>query len=320
MYAFPPKETDIINEASEESEIGLENLKRIREDIDLESICCPSNRIASGAHCIIYRVENEDTVIRKSSGSPHNLYDSQDICKRYRLLVKNAPAIEQKLLESLDHPNIIKPIGICLYKDEYYQSLPYYTPISEWILNKTITKNHILKWTWQLFSVLNYLEENQIIHRDIRINNLLITEDEDIILIDFNCAVKVTNTNPRERLGGVEILFDYNNAYEWAPELRDVNLPLDFNADLYMAILSILLLLPNSILKLWNSSDNSTFIIDSFDSFTFGEETFGEAFPELYHLFVKGFHANPLERISSKQAFFEMNQIIANSNKKSAKK
>ena len=174
MYLFPGEEIEISEEKREEIQIiGLENLNVIDEEIDFERVCSLRNQIARGTHCGIYHVENENRVFRKAEISNWR-YHTEDSFIKYHIVSKNFLAIEQKLLESLDHPNIIKPIGICSHNDEYYQILPYYTPISTWITNNQITKNHIVKWTWQLFSVLNYLEENQIIHRDIRTSNLLL--------------------------------------------------------------------------------------------------------------------------------------------------
>ena len=48
----------------------------------------------------------------------------------------------------------------------------------------------------QLLEVLIYLEENQIIHRDIKLQNLILADDFDdvsIKLIDFGLAVKISN-------------------------------------------------------------------------------------------------------------------------------
>lgn len=304
----------IPTEGEEIETLSLRNLNIIDEDINFSNIFCTKNEISQGSHCIVYRLGNEQRVFRKAIAHMLENFDGS---------VNNFLLKEQILLESLDHPNIIKPIGICCHKGEYYQILPYYTPICDWILKNQLTKNHILKWTWQLFSVINYLHENLIIHRDIRTCNLLLNEEENIILIDFNCAQRVINTNPNERLGDLYTFFDYVDAYEWAPELRNHKLTLDFNSDLYMSILSILLLLQNSLVEINENIDYSQrtqFIVESFDYFTFDGYSFEEAFPELLELFERGFHSDPQQRISSKQAFLEMNQIITNQNKKSAKK
>ena len=301
----------------------LENLTLLNLDIDFDAIRTFENKIGRGSYCVIYRLKNDSKVFRHAHyQSGYYLTDSES--ERLDRVAKNVIVKEHLLLQALDHPNIIKPIGLCYENEEFYQILPYYDSFPIWLKKNKLTKEIFLKWTWQLFSVLNYFEDNLLVHRDIRNCNLLVSEDDDIIVIDFNVARKVAvdNQNPMERLGGINTIVGYS-AYEWAPELKNRDLPLDFNADLYMAIISLLSILKNDLhtqfLRM-NHTDRNFFTVTSSNQFFFGESTFEEAFPQLFDLFESGLNPDPLERISSKQAFLEIDGIIARKYKKSAKK
>lgn len=296
----------------------IEYLREFNEDIDLKALCKPENVIGRGAFCIVYKGWNEEIIIRMAEYDFTRSYIDISIGReKYENDARMFLIEEEKLLETLDHPNIIKPIGICCQYNQYYQILPRYTKISTWKTNNQLTKELILKWTWQLFSVVSYLQEEHVIHKDIRLDNLLINENDDIILIDFNIARKVNSTDPLLRLNQGGIVSQYKYVpFEWAPELKNVDLPLDFNADLYMAILSILMILHND----YDHAKLDIFHITHLDQFNFGNCSFNEAFPELVDLFGIGLEEDPLKRISSKQAFLEIEKIIASKFKKSAKK
>ena len=58
----------------------------------------------------------------------------------------------------------------------------------------------------QLFSGINCLHENFICHRDLKPNNVIVTEDlSDLKIIDFNASVSLNNRNyTRGRIGEIE--------------------------------------------------------------------------------------------------------------------
>ncbi|XP_065885174.1 uncharacterized protein [Dysidea avara] len=52
--------------------------------------------------------------------------------------------------------------------------------------------NSVLKWFTQLLSALAYLESCHIVHRDLKLKNILLSKDDNLKLYDFGSAIKLT--------------------------------------------------------------------------------------------------------------------------------
>ena len=83
---------------------------------------------------------------------------------------------EIELLKKLDHPNIIKLYDLYMYKGFYYVVTEYCKGGS--VLNiakviKTITTRDVLVIMKQLMSAVAYLHENRIVHRDVKLENIV---------------------------------------------------------------------------------------------------------------------------------------------------
>ncbi|OMJ85159.1 hypothetical protein SteCoe_13549 [Stentor coeruleus] len=104
--------------------------------------------------------------------------------------------IEVEILKSLDHPNILK-----VY--EYFEDEGKYYIVMEFCRHgdlfdrlqkvKKFSEPTAAKIIKQIFSALNYLHGQKIIHRDIKLENVLVSELEEngemkVKLIDFNIA------------------------------------------------------------------------------------------------------------------------------------
>jgi tRNA A-37 threonylcarbamoyl transferase component Bud32 len=113
---------------------------------------------------------------------------------------------EVEIMQRVEHKNIVllneviqtsKQIliimeyikGISL-REYYNKEIKYQKNISP---NKLILLKKIFK---QIFSAMNYLHKNHIAHRDIKLENILLTKDEEIKIIDFGFGMY----NPEERL------------------------------------------------------------------------------------------------------------------------
>lgn len=94
----------------------------------------------------------------------------------------------------LSHPNVVKVTGWTKSDDFLYIAFEY---MSEGSLGKAI-RNHgtipeelVAKYVEQILKGLQYLHEKNLMHRDIKGDNILISEEGRVCLADFGLAVKM---------------------------------------------------------------------------------------------------------------------------------
>ncbi|CAG9329412.1 unnamed protein product [Blepharisma stoltei] len=135
---------------------------------------------------------------------------------------------EIKVIRKLSHPNIIKihdvyecPNHICLILD-YVEHDNLFARISP---KKRFDEKTVTRLARELLSVLDYLSSLNIIHRDIKLENILMTSEDndyDFKLADFGVAAEL-NENSLIRCGSPGYI---------APEILR-KLPYDFKADIF---------------------------------------------------------------------------------------
>lgn len=104
---------------------------------------------------------------------------------------------EAQSAASLTHPNIVSIYDVCNEDNLYYI-------VMELIQGKTlkdiITEDGVLSWKWsvniaiQIASALETAHKHNIIHRDIKPHNIIITEDGMAKVTDFGIAKAVSNS------------------------------------------------------------------------------------------------------------------------------
>lgn len=100
-------------------------------------------------------------------------------------------AREIKLLQVLRHPNIVKLSEIVVSKDEIYMALDYIEhDLAGLLLNPSliITPGNSKSIIKQSLSALSYLHGQNVLHRDIKGSNILVTADGTVKLADFGLA------------------------------------------------------------------------------------------------------------------------------------
>lgn len=107
---------------------------------------------------------------------------------------------EIKILFKLSHPNIVRIYNYYLYPQHYFGYLQM-----EYIEGTTIDKysptffdkdwNEIFN---EIISAFCYLEEKKILHRDIRASNIMITNNQEIKIIDFGFGKNYKNLQEEE--------------------------------------------------------------------------------------------------------------------------
>ena len=120
--------------------------------------------------------------------------------------VLEAAVGEYETLSKLQHPHIISVYGFHLQPETKQtamlmesvqgQSLNEFL-LKEWVFTGTVhTETEVKSIAWQLFSVLRYLEEQCIVHRDLNPANILYTAEGQVVLIDFQTACSLRVTQP----------------------------------------------------------------------------------------------------------------------------
>jgi serine/threonine protein kinase len=105
---------------------------------------------------------------------------------------------EMELLKRIDHPGFPK-----FNKAGFYKGIPFYTMehidgknFEQLIFHedKQYSEKDAFAVAEKLLLLINYLHSNQIIHRDIRIPNVILKEEKEIWLIDLGLAVEKDKT------------------------------------------------------------------------------------------------------------------------------
>ena len=104
---------------------------------------------------------------------------------------------EAQSAASLAHPNIVQIHDVCNEDNLYYIVMEL---IQGKTLKEIITEDGVLSWKWsvniaiQIASALETAHKNNIIHRDIKPHNIIITEDGIAKVTDFGIAKAVSNS------------------------------------------------------------------------------------------------------------------------------
>ena len=104
---------------------------------------------------------------------------------------------EAQAAASLTHPNIVQIFDVCNEDNLYYIVMEL---IQGKTLKEIINEDGVLSWKWsvniaiQIASALETAHRNNIIHRDIKPHNIIITEDGIAKVTDFGIAKAVSNS------------------------------------------------------------------------------------------------------------------------------
>lgn len=149
-------------------------------------------------------------MVRK--GSPAELYavkefrgkSSRETHDEYEKKVKS----EYTLAKSLHHPNIVETVRLCTDHGRWNHVMEYcaegdlFSLISKKYLTKEDREADRLCLFKQLVQGINYLHNNGVAHRDIKLENLLITNESKLKITDFGVSEVFCGIHPGLREAG----------------------------------------------------------------------------------------------------------------------
>ena len=142
-----------------------------------------SKKIGKGAFSVIYKGTHRYN---------KKVYAIKEISYENLNKIKNTIKREFTVMKKLNHPNIIKLHEVFFDSENknVYLVLDYYEKgdLFNFLKGKPLKEKYTKKYMRQLASGLKYLHENNIIHRDLKLKNILVTNSNDIVISDFGFA------------------------------------------------------------------------------------------------------------------------------------
>lgn len=135
-------------------------------------------------------------------------------------------------LSKLKHPNIVSLYDYidCEEGTFIIEELIKGIPLNEYIKNESgpIPEQKAIKYMLQMLDAVGYMHSHNIIHRDIKPGNFVITPDNEVKILDFGIAMMLDPTAPHVTKPGTKV----GTALYMSPE-QVKGQPLDRRTDIY---------------------------------------------------------------------------------------
>lgn len=156
---------------------------------------------------------------------------SQNLSKSDRFVERFTS--ESKILARLNHPNIVKVFDCGVEGGFYYFSMEFVdgSSLGSLINKGNLSIEHYCHIIEYVGAALSYLHENNVIHRDIKPYNILISKDGLVKLTDFGISAMMQSEIEKQRRltsGGWVGTFQY-----MSPEQSKNSAVVDFRSDIY---------------------------------------------------------------------------------------
>lgn len=151
---------------------------------------------------------------------------------------------EAKRIAGLSHPNIVHVLGIFEENDTVYYVMQYIRggSIKENIEKSgPISEKRTVKYAIQVASALDYMHKKHMCHYDMKPGNIMISSDDNAMLIDFGIAKNYddngqeTSTTPPGLSKGYAPLEQYTSISEFSPKIDVYSL----GATIYSMLLGV---------------------------------------------------------------------------------
>ncbi len=141
--------------------------------------------LGRGGMGVVYLAVRDDGTFRKNVALKLLLREqvNEEFIQRFKQ--------ERQVLAALDHPNIARildggdaPDGMPYYVMEYVEGLP----LDQYCDQQRLSLTGRIKTFQQVCQAVDYLHQNSIVHRDLKPNNILVSSDGIVKLLDFGIA------------------------------------------------------------------------------------------------------------------------------------
>ncbi|EEH02860.1 serine/threonine-protein kinase MARK2 [Histoplasma capsulatum G186AR] len=147
-------------------------------------------------------------VMCRKHGKRHDLYAVKEFRKRGQQededeYVKKVKS-EFSIAKSLDHPNIVKTFRLCIHNGRWNHVMEMcsYGEVFSLVQKDYLTDADNLCFFKQTVRGIAYLHENGIAHRDIKLENLLLSDEGHIKITDFGVSEVFSGIHPGLRSSG----------------------------------------------------------------------------------------------------------------------
>lgn len=179
------------------------------ENISIMSIMNPPNGyvfdevIGSGSFSTVYKghqLQTNKTVAIK-------------VVKRNRLDAESSRKFysEARILSNLVHPHIVRFIALMQDDDCEFLIMEYVSgeSLRDLLERKThLSENQSRRYFIQILSALEYFHNTtQLLHRDLKVDNIMIDHSDNIRIIDFGLAGKYDENDPNRFCGSPSMYF-----------------------------------------------------------------------------------------------------------------
>ncbi|CAA9995265.1 unnamed protein product [Nesidiocoris tenuis] len=147
-----------------------------------------SEKIGSGCYANVYMASYTDPTTRRRLDLACKLCDRSVAPKD---VVKKFLPREIEILTTLNHPYVIQLHSILQQNEKLYMFMRYAEngDLLEWIRNRGVLREqHAQVWFRQIVMGLNYLHCKDIVHRDLKCENILLTKKNNVKIADFGFA------------------------------------------------------------------------------------------------------------------------------------
>ena len=131
---------------------------------------------------------------------------NKEVIKEKESMYSDLLKQELEIIEKLHHPYICRMLYKVQYNEDWYIVFEYLSG-KQFFDNEEIdfTEAKNKKFFCQILSAIEYLHKNNIVHRDIKLENILFDDNEDAKLIDFGLSKYIKNNELLSDKPGSEI-------------------------------------------------------------------------------------------------------------------